>query len=104
MFIRDYFAQNKCLFKDCLSDVVCCHLFQNKTSTNNLVEICDQTLAKIFNYSFPLMSVSLSNKDQPWIIPRIKFLMQEKDRALHRGRRHKYISIRERLAKEIQSK
>ena len=103
VFIRDYSAQNKCLFKDCLSDVVWCQLFQNKNSTNDLEEIFDQTLTKIFNYSFPLKSVSLSNKDQPWITPRIKLLMQEKDRALHRGRRHKYISIRERLAKEIQS-
>ena len=85
VFIRDYSAQNKCLFKDCLSDVVWCQLFQNKNSTNDLVEIFDQTLTKIFNYSFPLKSVSLSNKDQPWITPRIKFLMQEKDRALHRG-------------------
>ena len=39
VFIRDYSAQNT--FKDCLSDVVWCQLFQYKTSKNDLVEIFD---------------------------------------------------------------
>ena len=43
----------------------------------------------------------MSSRDQPWITPKIKLLMKQKDRLYHRGNKLRYLIARDQLLKEI---
>ena len=53
------------------------------------------------DFSYPLKTIKLSNKDQPWVTPFIKNLMKEKDKAYHKSNKMKYLALRERLLKAV---
>jgi len=76
-------------------------VFSNLHRVDDFVSSFDSVLTKIFESAFPLKTVTISSRDKPWVSPHVKLLMQQKDKAFHRGHVKRYFAIRERLQKAI---
>jgi len=98
---RDYSAKNMANFGSTLAKIPWSNLFAPAQDIDNLVDVFQDVIFHCFNQCFAVKNVLMSNKDQPWITPKIKYLMKEKDRAYHKHHNVKYISIKEQLIKEI---
>jgi len=98
---RDYSPKNMAYFGRTLANISWSNFLSPAYDIDNLVDVFQEVLFHSFNQCFPFKSVLMSNKDQPWITPKIKHLMKEKDRAYHKRHNIKYITIKEQLINEI---
>jgi len=99
--IRKYSPKQIAIFGEKLSKVdwnTCLSIFEDVDEITSNYNDC---LYSLFDQCFPLKTVTLSSKDQPWVTPKLKMLMAEKDRAFHKKNKTAYISLREQLDREI---
>nr|XP_054752481.1 uncharacterized protein LOC129258052 [Lytechinus pictus] len=57
----------------------------NKVDINEKYELFIQTLQSAIDHFFPIRRVKLHKCDKPWMTPRIKHLIKERQRAFHRN-------------------
>ena len=78
--IRNFSPKNFGIFSERLHAILWLSVTSTWTDVDNaLFEFEDLSLN-----SFPCKSIYMSSKDQPWVTPKIKLLMQEKDWLFHK--------------------